>query len=101
MTEYEKLLDKMQFEIESTLKDNHYSRTGEGGSVFSEEEILKSSKRTYVNLKMMMMRLERELFGEATNEGTDETSGRITSRNYSASREKTTVRSRGPSDFSC
>ena len=69
MTEYEKLLDRMHFEIGSTLMDNDFSRKGIGGiEPQPESEILRSSRRTYMNLKIMMMRLERELFGEKNYE---------------------------------
>ena len=63
-TEYETLLDKMYFEIGSTLIDNDCCRKGIMMSKpVSEEEILRSNRRTYMNLKIMMMRLERSLFG--------------------------------------
>lgn len=63
-TEYESLLDKMYFEIGTTLIDNDYCRKGIGAEEpVSEEEILRSNKRTFMNLKVYMMRLERSLFG--------------------------------------
>ena len=62
--EYETLLDKMYFEIGSTLIDNDCCRKGVMMSKpVPEEEILRSNRRTYMNLKIMMMRLERSLFG--------------------------------------
>ena len=69
MTEYEKLLDKMYFEIGSTLIDNDCCRKGMlMDSPVPEEEILRSNKRTFMNLKVMMMRLERSLFGAQDGE---------------------------------
>ena len=69
MTEYERLLDKMYFEIGSTLIDNDCCRKGIMMSKpVPEEEILKSNKRTFMNLKVMMMRLERSLFGAQDGE---------------------------------
>ena len=65
MTEYEKLLDRMHFEIGSTLMDNNLARKGVGGILpQSEPAILRSNRRTYMNLKIMMLRLERALYGE-------------------------------------
>ena len=62
--EYETLLDKMYFEIGSTLIDNDCCRKGVMmNKPVPEEEILRSNQRTYMNLKVMMMRLERSLFG--------------------------------------
>jgi hypothetical protein len=69
MTEYERLLDKMYFEISSTLIDNDCCRKGIMMSKpLPEEEILRSSQRTFMNLKVMMMRLERSLFGAQDGE---------------------------------
>ena len=69
MTDYEKLLDKMYFEIGSTLIDNDCCRKGIMMSKpVPESEILKSNRRTYMNLKVMMMRLERSLFGAKDGE---------------------------------
>tara|TARA_Y100000593_G_scaffold38054_1_gene73833 strand:- start:3458 stop:3733 length:276 start_codon:yes stop_codon:yes gene_type:complete len=67
--EYEKILDQMYFEIGTTLVDNDGCRKG----IFSdkpmpETEILKSNRRTFMNLKVMMMRLERSLFGAQDGE---------------------------------
>ena len=69
MKEYEKLLDRMHFEIGSTLMDNDFSRKGIGGvEPQPESEILRSNRRTYMNLKIMMLRLERALYGEQSYE---------------------------------
>ena len=66
---YEEILDRMYFEIGSTLIDNDFCRKGIGDSKpVSETEIVRSNRKTYMNLKVMMMRLERELFGEKTYE---------------------------------
>jgi hypothetical protein len=82
MTEYERLLDKMYFEIGSTLIDNDCCRKGIMMSKpVPEEEILKSNRRTFMNLKVMMMRLERSLFGAQNVERpTPEISTRNTSK---------------------
>ena len=67
--EYETILDRMYFEIGSTLIDNDCCRKGIMMSKpVSEEEILRSNRRTYMNLKVMMMRLERSLYGEKDGE---------------------------------
>ena len=69
MTEYERLLDKMYFEIGSTLIDNDCCRKGIMMSKpLPESEILQSNQRTFMNLKVMMMRLERSLFGAQDGE---------------------------------
>ena len=69
MTEYERLLDKMYFEIGSTLIDNDCCRKGIMMSKpLPESEILRSNRRTFMNLKVMMMRLERSLFGAQDGE---------------------------------
>ena len=61
-TEYEKLLDQMYFEIGSTLIDNDCCRKGVMmKKPVSEEEIIRSNRRTYMNLKVMMLRLELSL----------------------------------------
>ena len=83
MTEYEKLLDRMHFEIGSTLMDNSFSRKGIGGvEPQPESEILRANRRTYMNLKVMMMRLERALYGDK-NEEEDKT--KMANRNTSPS----------------
>ena len=102
-TEYEKLLDQMHFEIGSTLMDNDFSRKGIGGiEPQPESEILRSSQRTYMNLKVMMMRLERELFGEKKYEE-DETE--ISDRNTRAGNDtkdgREAIRASRLGDFSC
>ena len=103
MTEYEKLLDRMHFEIGSTLMDNSFSRKGVCCEPQSESEILRSNRRTYMNLKVMMMRLERALFGEKTYE--EENKPKIPNRNTSGSEdtdvEKQAARSPRIGDFSC
>lgn len=72
-TEYEKLLDRMYFEIGSTLIDNDCCRKGiEMSKIISEDEILRSNRRTYMNLKVMMMRLEHSLFGVQKVEKTEQ-----------------------------
>ena len=71
MTEYEKLLDKMHSTIETTLVDNHMGRTGSRGPTYTEQEILRTNRKTFVELKIMMMRLERALYGEKTYEKDD------------------------------
>jgi len=103
MTEYEKLLDKMHFEIGSTLMDNDFSRKGLGGlEPQPESEILRSNRRTYMNLKVMMMRLERALYGEQTYEEaeTEISYWDTRSGNNSKSGQPTSHGSR-VGDFSC
>jgi len=80
MKKYEEILDKMHFTIGSTLMDNNFSRRGVGGiEPLPESEILRSSRRTYMNLKVLMMRLERELFGERNEEDQKQVPDRDTS----------------------
>ncbi len=103
MTEYEKLLDRMHFEIGSTLMDNNMARKGVGGILPQDESsILRSNRRTYMNLKVMMLRLERALYGEKNYEE-DETE--ISDRNTRTSNDTESEQSasRGPrvGDFSC
>ena len=103
MTEYEKLLDRMHFEIGSTLMDNSFSRKGIGGvAPQPESEILRANRRTYMNLKVMMMRLERALYGEKNYEEDDtEVSDRDTcSSNNTKGGQETTCSSR-VGNFSC
>ena len=103
MTEYERLLDRMHFEIGSTLMDNDMARKGVGGIIPQDEpSILRSSRRTYMNLKVMMMRLERELFGEKKHEE-DETEVSRWDADTSNNTESKQLSSRGPrvGDFSC
>jgi len=103
MTEYEKLLDRMHFEIGSTLMDNNFSRKGIGGTKPQpESEILRSNRRTYMNLKIMMLRLERALYGENNYEEAEtEISYRDTRKSDNSKSGQTT--SCGPrfGDFSC
>ena len=99
MTEYEKLLDKMHFTIGSTLMDNDFSRKIDNTE---ESEILRSNRRTYMELKVMMMRLERELFGEKNYEEDDtEISHRDTRTSENTENRKRTTRSPRVGDFSC
>ncbi|HIJ11164.1 TPA: hypothetical protein HA278_03855 [Candidatus Woesearchaeota archaeon] len=66
---YEEILDRMYFEIGSTLIDNDCCRKGYLTSKpIAESEILRSNRRTFMNLKVMMMRLERSLFGAQDGE---------------------------------
>ena len=99
MTEYEKLLDKMQFTIGTTLVDNDYCRKIEK---HDEIKILRYNRRTFVELKVMMMRLERALYGEKNYE---EAETEISARNIGESdnTETTQASSRSPrvGDFSC
>ncbi len=70
-TKYEEILDRMYFEIGSTLIDNDCCRKGIMMSKpVPESEIIRSNRRTYMNLKVMMMRLERSLFGDPNEEQT-------------------------------
>ena len=103
MTEYEKLLDKMHFTIGSTLMDNSFSRKGLGGvEPLPETEILRSNRRTFVELKVMMLRLERALYGEKKYEE-DETEISDRDTRPSNNTESKQLSSRGPriGDFSC
>ena len=104
MTEYEKVLDKMHFAIGTTLMDNHYCRTGVESVLepISESEILRSNRKTFVELKVMMMRLERALYGEKNYEEDEtEISNRDTREsNDPESRQSSSSRPRF-GDFSC
>ena len=103
MTEYEKLLDKMHFTIGSTLMDNDICRKGVGGiTPLPESEILRSNRRTFMELKVMMMRLERALYGEKNYEEDDtEISDRDTRTSDDTSPTETTSRSPWVGAFSC
>ena len=103
MTEYEKLLDKMHFTIGSTLMDNDFCRKGVGGvKPQAESEILRSNRRTYMELKVMMMRLERALYGEKNYEEDDtEISNRNTRSSNDTESRRETARSPRVGDFSC
>ena len=103
MTEYEKLLDKMHFAIGSTLMDNNFSRQGIGGTKpLPESEILRSNRRTYMELKVMMMRLERALYGEKTYEKDDsQVSDRDTRASENTEDGRETARSSRVGNFSC
>ena len=103
MTEYEELLDRMYFTIGSTLMDNDFCRKGKGVlEPLPESEILRSNRRTFVELKVMMMRLERALYGEKTYEEDDtEVSYRNTSESDDTTSGKTSSRSPRVGNFSC
>ena len=103
MTEYEKLLDKMHFAIGSTLMDNNFSRQGIGGiEPLPESEILRSNRRTFMELKVMMMRLERALYGEKNYEEDDtEISNRDTRPSNDTEGGQETSRSSRVGNFSC
>ena len=103
MKKYEEILDRMHFEIGSTLMDNDFSRKGVGGiEPQSESEILRSNRRTYMNLKVMMMRLERALYGEKTYEEDEtEISDRNTRKSDDTESRRETVRAPRVGDFSC
>ena len=103
MTEYEKLLDKMHFTIGSTLMDNSFSRKGVGGiEPLPEEEILRSNRRTYMELRVMMLRLERALYGEKTyEEDKTEVSDRNTRQSNDPESQLETIRPPRVGDFSC
>lgn len=100
---YEEILDRMYFEIGSTLIDNDFCRKGIGDAKpVSETEIVRSNRKTYMNLKVMMMRLERELFGEKTYEEDDtEVSHRDTRASENTEARRETARSPRVGDFSC
>ena len=103
MTEYEKLLAKMHFEIGSTLMDNDFSRKGIGSrEPIPESAILRANRQTFMNLKVMMLRLERALYGEKNYEE-DETE--ISNRNTRSSNDtkggRETVRTSRVGNFSC
>ena len=103
MTEYEEILDRMYFEIGSTLMDNSLVRQGVGGIIPQDEpSILRSNRRTYMNLKIMMIRLERALYGEKTYEEDEtEISDRNTRKSDDTESRKTSSRSPRVGDFSC
>ena len=99
MTEYEKLLDKMHFTIGSTLMDNDFSRKIDNTE---ESEILRSNRKTFMELKVMMMRLERELFGDKNYEEDEtEVSNRDTGPSENTENGRGTTRSPRVGDFSC
>lgn len=99
MTEYEKLLDKMHFAIGSILMDNDFSRKIDNAE---ESEILRSNRKTYMELKVMMMRLERALYGEKSYEEDEtEISDRNTSTSENPRNGRRTTRSPRVGDFSC
>ena len=103
MTEYEKLLDKMHFTIGTTLMDNSFCRQPiNDGAPLPESEILRSSRRTYMELKVMMMRLERALYGEKTYEKDEaEVSDRDAGEDKNTQAGQTARRGPRVGDFSC
>ena len=103
MTEYEKLLDRMHFEIGSTLMDNSFSRKGIGGiEPQPESELLRANRRTYMNLKVMMMRLERALYGDKNYEEDEtEVSDRDTRKSNDTESGRETIRAPRVGNFSC
>ena len=103
MKKYEEILDRMHFEIGSTLMDNNFSRKGVGGiEPQPESEILRSNRRTYMNLKVMMMRLERALYGEKTYEEDEtEISNRDTRESDNTKSGQQASRASRIGDFSC
>ena len=103
MTEYEKLLDKMHFTIGTTLMDNSFCRQPiNDGAPLPESEILRSSRRTYMELKVMMMRLERALYGDKTYEKDDsQVSDRDTRASENTEDGRETARSSRVGNFSC
>ena len=103
MNEYEKLLDQMHFEIGSALMDNDIARKGLAGiKPQPESEILRTSRRTYVNLKIMMLRLERALYeGQTYEEDKTEISDRDTHKNDNTESGNKTTHSSRPCSFSC
>ena len=99
MTEYEKLLDKMLHAIGHTLVDNDYCRKVENTE---ETEILRHNRKTFVELKVMMMRLERALYGDKTYEKDDsQVSDRDTRPSENTEGRRETARSPRVGDFSC
>ncbi len=103
MTEYEKLLDRMYFTIGSTLMNNDCSRKGvEGIDPLPESEILRVNRRTYMELKVMMIRLERALYGEKNYEKTKtEVPNRDTRSSESSENRQTPTCSPRVGNFSC
>ena len=103
MTEYEKLLDRMHFEIGSTLMNNNLSRKGIAGiKPKPESEILRFNRRTYMNLKIMMLRLERALYGEKIYEEDEtEISNRNTDTGDNTKSGQSTLCAPRVGDFSC
>ncbi len=99
---YDEILDKMYFEIGSTLIDNDMCRKGIGIPKVDDEEIIRSNRRTYMNLKIMMLRLERALFGEKDYEEDEtEISYRNSGENDGAKSGRETIRASRAGDFLC
>lgn len=103
MTEYEKLLDKMRFTIHSTLIDNDICRNGSQElEPLPETEIIRYNRRTYMELKVMMMRLERALYGEKNYEKDDsQVSDRDTRSGNDTEDRQEAARSSRVGNFSC
>ena len=103
MTEYEKILDRMYFEIGSTLMDNDLARKGIGGVLPQDDaSILRSNRRTYMNLKIMMIRLERALYGDNKYEEDEtEISNRDTRQSDDTKNGGRAVHTSRVGDFSC
>lgn len=102
MNKHEKTLERMYFEIGTTLMDNDIRRKGiDNLESLSEVELLRSSREVFIDLKVLMMQLQRELYGEKSEEDKTEISCRNTSASNSAkSRHEATCTSRF-GDFSC
>ena len=103
MKKYEEILDSMSFAINSTLMSNDFCRKGKvNGIPVTESEILRSSRQAYMDLKVMMMRLERELFGEKAYEEDDtEISDRDTGESKDTKNRTSSARRARVGDFSC
>ena len=103
MRKYEQILDRMHFEIGSTLMDNNFCRKGIGDSKpVPEEEILRSNRRTFMNLKIMMMRLENALYGEKNyEEDKTEISDRDTRKSNDTEGRQSSPCDPRVGDFSC
>ena len=103
MKKYEKILNSMSFAIKSTLMSNDFCRKGKVNDIpVTESEILKSSRQVYMDLKVMMMRLERELFGEKTYEEDDtEISNRNAGESNDTKSRTSSTRCARVGDFSC
>ena len=83
--------------------DNSFSRRGIGGiEPLPEEEILRSNRRTYMELRVMMLRLERALYGEKTyEEDKTEVSDRDTRESNDTESQLETIRPSRVGNFSC
>ena len=83
--------------------DNDFSRKGVGGTEPQPEgEILRCTRRTYMELKVMMMRLERALYGEKNYEEDDtEVSNRDIGPSDDTKSGRKTIRASRVGNFSC